>query len=129
MDVQEVARNVTTMDKLCLSTHDELHVLLLNHVLYIKADDHYCQVMYQNGTSIMLPYGLGYVEEQIKQREPHATLKRLGRTYIVNIARIIHIHTPRKQLVLIDSTGKRHTLQFTKELLREVMQLIAHENK
>lgn len=106
------------MDRLCLNTYEELYMVSLSEILYIQADDHYCQVRYVSGVTFMLPYGLGQVEEMIRRAAKGSHLVRLGRRYIVNTDRILYVSTAKQSLVLVDSMGAKHDLRVSKPILR-----------
>ena len=107
---------------LCLSAHDELYIVHLDRVLYMQAEDHYTHVYYTSGTTFMVPYGLGQVEEAVRQNDGQGnTLLRLGRKYIINTSRIFRISTIRDTLYLSDDHGNHVALHIAKPILRSLI--------
>ena len=110
---------------LCLSAHDELYIIDLAQVLYMQADDHYTNIYYASGTNFLVPYGLGQVEDAIRENSCEASfLIRLGRKYIVNLNRIFRISTIRDMLYLSDSHGNHVGLHVSKPVLRSLIKYI-----
>lgn len=105
-------------EKVSLGSYDELYLVDPKDILYIKAEDHYCQVTYFSGLSFMLPHGLGQLDEAFMNRGVDF-LKRFGRRFIVNTNYIVYASTIKQLLVLGDATGKRHSLKISKPVLRE----------
>ena len=107
---------------LCLSAHDELYIIDLEKVLYMKADDHYTNVYLATGAHFLVPFGLGQIETAINNRpdaSPH--LLRLGRKYIVNARRIFRVNTVKELLYLTDDEGNNVSLHINKPVLRSLI--------
>lgn len=118
------------MDKLYLSSYDECYIVDLDEILYIMADDHYCKVTYLSGANIMLPYGLGKIEEYItRHHDTTSNLQRMGRKYIININYMLHISTTKQTLILSDKIGNKHSLRIAKPILRELIDNIRRNNE
>lgn len=109
---------MTSVEKLNLVSCDEIYQVNPSEILYIKAEDHYCQATYRSGLSFMLPYGLGQLDETFAANGI-SFLKRFGRRYIVNLNHIVYASTIKQLLVLGDTLGKRHCLKVSKPVLRE----------
>lgn len=108
-----------SIEKVNFGSYDEIYLVDPKEILYIKAEDHYCQVTYYSGLSFMLPHGLGQLEETFINNYGIDFLKRFGRKYIININYIVYASTIKQLLVLGDASGKRHSLRISKPVLRE----------
>lgn len=107
------------MTPFCFKNFDEVYVLNIDEVVYIKADDHYSEVVYANGLTFMLPYGIGKIEEALAgNTDVTYRLVRFGRKYIVNLDRILCISSSKQNVVLTDDKGNKHTLRISKVVLR-----------
>lgn len=110
-----------SIEKVNFWSYDEIYLVDPKEILYIKAEDHYCQVTYYSGLSFMLPYGLGQLDETFVNNGVDF-LKRFGRKYIININHIVYASTIKQLLVLGDGSGKRHSLRISKPVIREFIE-------
>lgn len=108
--------------------HDEVYVIDLSQVLYMQADDHYAHIHYASGGHMMVPYGLSKIEQALAESYLEAaSLRRLGRKYIVNLRRICRINTMKEQLFLADNTAGTVCLHIPKNILRELISDVQNE--
>lgn len=107
--------------KVNIGSYDEIYMVAPEEILFIKADDHYCQVTYHSGLSFMLPHGLGQLDDAF-QSLGFDFLKRFGRRYIINVNYIVYASTIKQILVLGDASGKRYNLKISKPVLREFIE-------
>ena len=114
--------------QLCLMAHDEVYVIDLSQVLYMQADDHYAHIHYASGGHMMVPYGLSKIEQALAESYLEAaSLRRLGRKYIVNLRRICRINTMKEQLFLSDNTAGTVCLHIPKNILRDLISAVQNE--
>ncbi len=114
-----------TAGSLYLTTHDELHIVDLEKVIYMQADDHYTHVFYSSSVHFMIPYGLGEVEARLADI-PNAKLQyiRLGRKYIINTKTIFRVSTIKETLSLNDVDKGTIELHVSKPVLRSLIELM-----
>lgn len=107
-----------------LGGRDEMFVIRLEDVIYMQADDHYTHIFYSTEQRVLVPYGLSAVEQACEHADGPRHLLRLGRKYMVNIDRIIHINFVKGIITLLDMTGKSVTLSVSKPVLRGIADII-----
>lgn len=114
-----------TGNALCLSAHDELYIIDLDKVLYLKADDHYTDVYYTSGNHFLVPFGLVKIEACLTEMpDTRLHMLRLGRKYIVNTNRIFRVNTITELLYLTSDDGNSVSLHISKPVLRSLIELI-----
>lgn len=107
---------------LVLSAHDELFIIDLDRVLYLKADDHYTEVNYSSGAHFLVPFGLVKIEALVSAMpQARRHLLRLGRKYMVNTRRVFRINTVKEQLFLTLDDGSNTSLHLPKQVLRALI--------
>lgn len=116
------------MDKIYLGSYDEIYMVDPESILYIKAEDHYCQIVYHSGLSLMVPYGLGHMEN-IFTGESYTFLRRFGRSYIINVKYILYISTVKQIIMLGDNLGNKHNLKTSKQVLRDYINELQETNR
>jgi len=108
-------------DSLYFRIQGELYVVKLSSVMYFKADDHYTHVYYASGTHFMMPFLLSRVETAITESGVGGDrFLRLGRTYIIDTARVFHVNIIKKVVLLCDDSGGTHTISVPKHVLQEL---------
>lgn len=118
------------MQKICLSTRDELVILDLDKIAYFQANGNYTQVVYMSAPGPLVGLGLLKIEEAIRKATPPGTLSpmiRFGRSLIVNRPYITEISIPRQRLVLSDNMGHTHSLEASKPLLKQYKELLSKQ--
>ena len=113
-------------NKLLLKTYSELYLVSLDKTLFFQADDHYSYACYTDRDRVMLPFGLSVIEERLNDPKYNNQFIRLGRKYIVNVARISKINVFKQQLFF---EGKENSivLNIPKQLLAQLMEMIESE--
>ncbi|MBR1934096.1 MAG: LytTR family transcriptional regulator [Prevotella sp.] len=111
-----------------LSAHDELFIIDLAKVLFMKADDHYTDVHYATGAHFLVPFGLVKIEARIAALpDAQPTLVRLGRKYIVNTRRIFRINTVKELLYLTCDDGTTQSIHIPKPVLRDLIETMSRQ--
>ena len=108
------------MTKLCINSRDELHVVQLDNVIYLKASGSYTDFCYANGKVGSEVQCLSFFEEQISRayRGTDNPFYRLGRSYLINTNYVSVISL---QGMRLDFVGSGQTsLRLSKSLLRRI---------
>ena len=73
----------------------------------------------------MVPFGLSRMEKAIRsQMGDENVFRRVGRSYIVHLEKVLHINVPRQSLQYFDAKGCLQTLNLPKSLLQGLMEHI-----
>lgn len=112
---------MVSTEKVNIASYDEIYLIAPGDILFVRSDDHYCQITYHSGLSFMLPQGLGQIDETF-QSLGFDFLRRFGRRYIINVNHIVYASTTKQVLVLGDASGKRYNLKISKPVLREFIE-------
>lgn len=118
------------MLRLCINTRDELIVVDLERIAFLKADGNYTHIMYISGQQFSISLGLSKLEQLIRQVYPmnqRSPFTRLGRSFIINQTYLFSINVLKQKLVLSDSQKNTHVLNIPKTLLKEYKQLIVEQ--
>lgn len=127
---EELTGFVRCMLRLCINTRDELIVVDLERISFIKADGNYTHIMYISGQQFSISLGLSKLEQLIRQVYPmnqRSPFIRLGRSFIINQTYLFSIHVLKQKLMLSDCQKNIHTLNIPKTLLKEYKQLIVEQ--
>ena len=89
------------------------HVLHPEDILYCKGAGNYTHIQLRNGSKLLLTLKIG---EMDKRLEKYETLRRVGRSFIINTANILAI---RKLEVLFKSEPRQH-ISISKGYLRKL---------
>lgn len=109
------------MSKLCINTRDELVVISLDRIAYIKAEGNYAKITYIGGMQLLVSLGIGKLEELIRKScnlGEKSSFVRIGRSYLINQVFVQSISIPNEILVLSDFRKAKHTLRISKPLLK-----------
>ena len=109
---------------LYFNTRDELIRVDLKTVGYFKADRNYTDVYFINGYRVTLPINMASLEKMLNGQFVSAPFVRIGRSLIVGVSHIVHIHLPKQELVLCNMNSS-FTLKVnaSKETLKKLKQL------
>jgi DNA-binding LytR/AlgR family response regulator len=117
-------------DTLLISTPTELLRLPAENVLFISSDGNYSILMMINNESRMVNAQLGQIEALIDaQIGRKSQLVRLGKSLIVNLNYVHFINVPRQQLILSDCKMATHTQTVSKEVLKNLKEMLEKANK
>lgn len=116
------------MTKICLNSRDELALIDLDKVAYLKANGNYCDLVYICGQKQALSLSLSKLESVIRiagEKEKEGKFIRLGRSLIINNSFLIGISVLRQRIILSDCDGHSHTLEVPKIILKKFKAMVA----
>lgn len=119
------------MTKVCLNSRDELLLIILEKIAYIKANGNYTDLVYISGQSQSLAVSLSKIEEMIllaSEKKGPLRFTRLGRSLIVNREYLIGISVLRQRVILSDCEGNTHVLTVPKQILKTFKAMVAADN-
>ncbi len=107
---------------LTISNATELRRIQTRHILYISADQNYCNFHLVNGTSFQWTIQLGSLDDIIaKQLEgTDAIFVRIGRSHIINMRYVYHIQPSMQKLELMDNNANIYTLSLSQDALKHL---------
>ena len=116
---------------LTISTAGDLLRVRHDSIVYITSDGNYSQLLLVGGEVRTLTIQLGQLERLIDKQLGvfKRCFIRIGKSLIVNQNFIFYIHIARQQLILADPANGRHTVQASKEALRQLKTLIEKEHE
>lgn len=115
------------MARICLNTRDELIIIDLNKVAFMRADGNYTNIMYIDGQAVVLSLGLSKVENLVGQAYPKGTKSpfvRMGRSMVINQSYLNRINILKQKLYLYDYENHVYSLTVPKPLLKEYREII-----
>ncbi|MDR0895740.1 MAG: LytTR family transcriptional regulator [Prevotellaceae bacterium] len=118
------------MDKICLNTRDDMLIIDLDKIVFIKANGNYTQLTYIEGQEQLLTIGLSKVEDIIKQAYPQgqpSPFVRMGRCFLINQNYLYAINILKQKLVLSDCAKHTYIIGIPKQLLKEYKRMIAQK--
>ncbi len=110
------------MPKLCIKSRDELVVIDTDKLAYVVADGNYSKLVYIEGLSSIISFGISRLEEILRKGEPipnHPSFLRLGRSLLINQKYLLNISIPKQKLFLSDFGKNNHALSVSKLLLKQ----------
>ena len=116
------------MPRLCINSRDELIIIDLEKVAYLRAQGNYTELMYIEGQSMLLTLGLSRLETMIRDSMPKdrpGIFARMGRSLIINQRFLTRISVLNQKLVLSDRGKNSYTLQVPKDLLKGYKKAVA----
>ncbi len=116
------------MPRLCINSRDELIIIDLEKVAYLRAQGNYTEVMYIEGQSLLLTLGLSRLETMIRDSMPKdrpGIFARMGRSLIINQRFLTRISVLNQKLTLSDRGKNSYTLSVPKDLLKGYKKAIA----
>lgn len=109
------------MPRLCINSRDELIIIDLEKVAYLRAQGNYTEVMYIEGQSLLLTLGLSRLETMIRDSMPKdrpGIFARMGRSLIINQRYLTRISVLNQKLTLSDRGKNAYSLSVPKDLLK-----------
>ncbi len=116
------------MPRLCINSRDELIIIDLEKVAYLRAQGNYTEVMYIEGQSLLLTLGLSRLETMIRDSMPKdrpGIFARMGRSLIINQRYLTRISVLNQKLTLSDRGKNAYALSVPKDLLKGYKKAIA----
>lgn len=115
--------------KLCINSRDELKLIELNDICYMKACGNYTDFHYVDGKTKSETGCLSFFAKQIDELYPgeECPFVRVGRSHIVNIEHILLINIPQRTLQI--RTAGAGCITLPKNLLKELRDFILSKHK
>lgn len=118
--------------KVCLNSRDELLLIDLEKVAYLKANGNYTDLTYISEQTQTLSLSLSKMEEVIRragEQTGPGRFIRLGRSLIINRTYMIGISVLRQRIILSDCDGHTHVVQVPKPILKKFKEMIAGDRR
>ncbi len=114
---------------LTISNSNELRRIQARHILYISADQNYCNFHLVNGVSFQWTIQLGQLEEKIAEQfaGTDAIFIRIGRSHILNMRYVYHIHTATQTLELKDNNANTYMLSLSQDTLKKLKSMLEND--
>ena len=112
------------MDRhLIIKTRDELLRLRINNILYLEADRNYTRLLLTEGIQFTFAINLGRIEEMLNKQTAgsNSPLVRVGKSYI------LHIHLPKKKMLMLVPGGKPRELVISRDPLKMMKDRLEQE--
>lgn len=111
---------------LIFSTTIELVRIAPEKVVYISSDGNYSSLVQADGEMRLLSFQLGQIEKMIEEQLGSAgnCFIRIGKSLIINRSYIYYINVPKQKLILSDAGSVNHTVNASKEALKQLKELI-----
>ena len=105
-----------------IANRDELFIVNLHSVAYFKAEGHYTNVFYLNGTKLLVPSGLSKLHEKILSvGGMEDRFVPMGRSLLVNRREICSLNPIKETMLLCGTHGQMIQVHVPKSVLRAVM--------
>ena len=124
-----------TPQKLIIKNFNEVYYIPFNDIVYVKADGNYCNIHLSNGHVIeTVSYQRAEVARMIEQQAPEIWKRDfalVGRTYLINLNHVMHIHPAARKLTFIGNpfgTEKKMQVECTPPALRELISIMENRN-
>lgn len=104
------------------NSRDELYRVSVPEIVYIEAESNYTRIVLANGLHAIVGMNLGKMEQNLSSRLAAETpeFARIGKRFIINMRYLFRINMPRQELVLSDQRTFAHTLNISKEALKNL---------
>lgn len=120
------------MNKLLLNSRDELLILNLDKVAFMRADGNYTEVYYIEGQKMMVSLGLTKLEQLVRQVSDVAKTSkfvRLGRSLIINQSFLVSVSVAKQKIVLSDLGKNLFSLSIPKSLAKQYKEHLSSGGK
>lgn len=111
------------MNKLLLNSRDELLILDLEKVAFLRANGNYTELFYIEGQKTLISLGLSKVEalitQAVRSSASSAKFVRLGRSLIINQVYLISVSVAKQKIVLSDLGKNAFGLAVSKTLAKQ----------
>lgn len=117
--------------QLIVSTSVELVRIAPDRIVYISSDGNYSTLVQTDGEMRMLSYQLGQIEKMIEKQlgNEGSVFIRIGRNLIINRSYIYYINTTKQRLILSDVGNFTHSVNASKEALKQLKDLLETETE
>ena len=114
---------------LIISTSVDLVRTASDNIVFVSSDGNYSSFMFTSGDSRIVTLQLGQVEQLIAKQlsTTRSNFIRLGKSLRINRKYINYINVPKQQLVLSDEHSSTHSLTASREMLRNLKNIIEKE--
>lgn len=111
---------------LTISNSSELRRIQARHILYIEADQNYCKFHLINNESFHWTIQLGQLEKEIAEQfaGTDAVFVRVGRSHIINLRYVYHIHTASQKLEFKDNNAKTYPIELSQDTLKKLKSML-----
>lgn len=111
---------------LVISTSIDLVRIEPEKIVCIASDGNYSTLTQTDNGERMLPYQLGQIHKMISSQlgRSGSIFIRVGKCLIINRSYIYYINIPKKELILSDASSFNHTVEASKEALRQLKELL-----
>jgi DNA-binding LytR/AlgR family response regulator len=101
----------------------------MSDILYFEADRNYTKLLLSEGIQFTFAINIGKIEDmfQAQYADSHATLLRVGKSFIINKNYILQINLPKQKLLLLTPGGKPRELTVSKEPLKALKDMLEQE--
>ena len=107
-----------------LFKRDESFCAVLESVLYLKAEGHYTHVYYSKNSKMLLPYGLSQVETELQKLQDGQYFVKVGRSYIIDIRKVVYASVTKECLTLIDRNGTFTNIIVPRNSIKQFMKMM-----
>ena len=111
-----------------LFKRDESFCAVLESVLYLKAEGHYTHVYYCKNSKMLLPYGLSQVEKELQKLKDGQYFVKVGRSYIIDIRKVVYASVTKECLTLIDRNGTFTNIIVPRSAIKQFMKMMKDSN-
>lgn len=120
------------MPLLCINSRDELLLIEMEKIAYLKAQGNYTELTYIGGQKLLLTLGLSKLELMIREAMPKngpGIFARMGRSLIINQRYLTRISVLNQKLTLSDRAANTYVLSVSKDLLKGYKKIVADSFK
>ena len=116
------------MERLFINTRDELHIIDLDDILYLQASGNYTDFHFTDGQVKSEIQPLSHFQASIASLYTSCPnpFYRLGRSHLINTARLTSINLQKEQLTLSGSPPLK--LSFSKRLLKPLKEYMMEKH-
>ena len=116
------------MKKLFINNRDELVIIDLEQIAYVKADGNYINIAYMGGAKATLSVGLTNFETLIRNTyRERCPFVRLGRSIIINQLFLYDVNVSKQQLSLTNYRQSL-TIKMSKRVLKDYKAMIVNSD-
>lgn len=116
---------------LILPTSIDLVRIAPERIVYIASDGNYSTLVQTDNEVRMLSFQLGQIEKMIANQlgSDGNLFFRMGKSLIINRSYIYYINIPKQKLILSDVATFNHTVNPSKDALKQLKELLEKEIK
>ena len=116
---------------LIISTTIDLVRVAPDRIVYISSDGNYSTLVLADGETRTVTFQLGEIEKMISSQlgSDGNIFIRIGRSLIINRSYISYISIPKQRLTLSDVASFSHSVNASKEALKQLKELLEKDVK